>query len=243
MALCNIEFDNQFKEIENLRWKPWVGKNYQASIEYKLLVVGESHYCWKNKLESSEKIIAEINNIGFTRSIIHQYGACVKNNSKQPIFRNIEKTLFNKKKIMTSKQKEFWHSISFYNFIQRPLLSREKKHRPNAKDWSQGWNAFFKVIDIINPDIILFCGVEALSQEFAIQEELKESKYIFRKRVVKTKNKIGSTFVRTNGILENNTEKIISVICIDHPSSFFSWNKWHQIIKKQMVEYLKWLDI
>lgn len=242
MNLCNTEFDNQFNLIDNLCWKPWVGINYSLTTTTKLLIIGESHYCWSDNKSELKEIIEKITNRGFTRSIIHQFGVYAKNNSTQPLFRNLEKTIFNSEKIASPKQKRFWHSVSFYNFIQRPLISRAKEHRPNTQDWITGWNTFSNVVHILNPDLILFCGVEALNQEFIITKEFQKGNLLYKKKVIKTKNKIGNTYIRTIGILQNNFEKEISVICIDHPSSFFSWKKWHQIIKKKIGEFHKLFD-
>ena len=242
MTSSNVEYDNQFMEVETLHWKPWVGGNYKLKVGNKLLVVGESHYCWKNEKDTPEKISEDINRKWFTRKIIHESGVCLNGKSKQPILRNIEKTLCNKKSLTHLKQKAIWHSVSFYNFIQRPLASREKKDRPNANDWIEGWYTFFKLVDILQPDYVLFCGVEALNQEVAFQNALKQSKYTCSKKITKTKNKIGRTFIRTKGLIENGLEPSISIACIDHPSSHFSWHKWHQVVKKQMPAHIAWLN-
>lgn len=240
MTSSNIEFDNQFKEVETLHWKPWVGENYKFINGNKLLIVGESHYCWKS--ENPEKVVEDINKKWFTRKIIHESGVHETKEYKQPILRNIEKAFYNEKSLTKVKRKFLWHSVSFYNFIQRPLHSREKKHRPNSKDWRKGWSTFFKLVEILQPDYILFCGVEALNQEAAFLSALKESQYICTKKIIKTKDKIGGTFVRTKGSIESGLKSSISISCIDHPSSRFSWNKWHQIIKKQMPSYNIWLN-
>jgi hypothetical protein len=105
-------------------------------------------------------------------------------------------------------------------FIQRPLISREKQHRPTETDWQDGWHTFYKVIEILKPDYILFCGVEAINREFANWNAIKKTEYRYTNRMTKTKNRIGRTFIRSKGSIQKiDTQLIIS--CIDHPSSRF----------------------
>ena len=60
--------DEQLLQINNLRWLPWIGKNYSAS-QTKLMVLGESHYLCTGDSHDGYSI-------DFTRSFIgmHQSG-------------------------------------------------------------------------------------------------------------------------------------------------------------------------
>ena len=242
MTSSDLSYDGLFAEIERLHWKPWVGERYKLIDGKKLLIVGESHYCWKNEKDDPVKVFEDINKKWFTRKIIHESGVCSSTKSKQPILRNIEKVLTNKAALKKDIQKALWHSVSFYNFIQRPLMSREKQHRPTETDWQNGWHTFYKVIEILKPDYILFCGVEAVNREFAKWNAIKKTEYQYTNKMTKTKNRIGRTFIRSKGSIQKiDTQLIIS--CIDHPSSRFSWNKWHRVLNEQMPHYITWLGM
>ena len=41
--IYQTKFDSKLREINMLKWLPWVGENFESS-SLKLLVVGESHY-------------------------------------------------------------------------------------------------------------------------------------------------------------------------------------------------------
>ena len=41
--LLFLDEDNQLEEVTELKWLPWIGKEY-FNTEHRLLIVGESHY-------------------------------------------------------------------------------------------------------------------------------------------------------------------------------------------------------
>jgi len=232
MILSDKTFDNEFKKI--LKWIPWIGMEYTSNIGKRLLIVGESHYIWSN----DNDVVSSINNEGFTRNIIHEKGLNSKKEHKDPILRNTERALFNAKIVQKKDRKMLWRSVSFYNFIQKPMNSR--KHRPSKQDWQHGWNSFFNVLDILRPDYVLFCGLEATNKEQFFREALNNNNYTCSEKIG-IGDKFGRTNFRTKGTITKGTDYRVSIFVMGHPSSFFSWKSWGNTIGRQMSEYIFWL--
>jgi len=231
----STEYDVVFDELQRsnlLEWKPWIGESYGMQGK-KLLIIGESHYKVENTvLKSIDK--------GSTRIMIHNFGLYGLSDQKKPLhrfLRNTEKALFNKISVTKAESQNLWRSVSFYNFIQRPMDTQQ--HRPGKQDWIKGWETFFKIIDIIKPDHVLFCGLTAFENDF-FKEAIKDSGYSCEKGIVKKSEKVKGTFVRTKGIILKD-DKEISITCMRHPSQAFSWTGWHKIIKRYMPEYINGL--
>ena len=97
----------------------------------KTLIVGESHYA-DNNLKSEEVHRHPY----LTRTVIN--GKAIKRiYSKSMTFLNLHKAIMKNDSFDSQK---FWNKLAFYNFIQRP----------SVKDFKDGWEIFFKVVDIIN---------------------------------------------------------------------------------------------
>lgn len=231
------KFDETFKEYQNqLHWLPWVGKNYlQCPLNKKLLIVGESHYVPVNE-NTEDGYDAET----WTRIFILKEGLkqvpwyC--GNKINPLIKNTEKVIFWDDDEATDEFKQkLWSSVVYFNIIQRLLNSRDL--RPSEKDWDLGWEVFFRVVEIICPDIILFCGVEASNQISAFNKALLG--FDFLSDGIKRHEKIGSTFPRTTRIFHN--EKTIPLIFIKHPSKCFPVHYWAEFLFSQIPEYLRWI--
>jgi hypothetical protein len=62
----NTNKDKEFKNVENLKWLPFVGQNFfNSPNENKMLIVGESHYH-----DKSEESILKHDNPLYTRIVI-----------------------------------------------------------------------------------------------------------------------------------------------------------------------------
>lgn len=235
------EFDSQFKTIPNLTWKPWVGKNYTNCKNNRLLIVGESYYRWTEQGKSKDDIDEIFKHVGWTRTVIHTQGLYGKKDDGFIFGRNIERLLYNSPSITKENRQRLWHSVSFYNFIQRPLNSR--KERPNEKDWQVAWEAFFHLAATLQPNYVLFCGMEALNQTSYFEEALKKNGFQCDKGIRKKveESPIGRTYPKTKGVISDKENHQITIASIGHPSNYFSWNQWNNVIQEQMPDYLTWL--
>ncbi|MDR3694672.1 hypothetical protein [Mucilaginibacter sp.] len=237
MPLRESCYDPLFKTLINqnvLKWKPWVGEDYETLEANRLLIVGESHYQWDNDDNAEETV----NKNNWTRLLIHGKGLWGKEDATNPIIRNTERALFSRAVVEREFRHKLWRSVSFYNFIQAPMDSLN--HRPTAKQWEQGWDGFFKVVDILQPDYILFLGLEASNRTDFFSSALKNNDYKCTKGIGKD-TRVGSAFKRTRGIIANGAGYEASISMIGHPSNFFSWKAWAGVIKQQMPGYIQWL--
>lgn len=220
----NTSFDEKFNRINNLKWLPWVGKNYCKKKNKRLLVVGESHYA-KNK-----KDVEDAKYWDFTRWFVFNH--TISNPyATMEILRNTERALFYGEP--TDKQIiSFWKSIAFFNIVQRILSGRQD--RPDESDFSTGWDTFFKVLDIIRPDYCLFCGVEASNYSFHFMKALEDNNY--KSEGIMWLNRIGNTYSRIANI-ETKDGYNCNLVFMKHPSSYFPWESWGDFIYEQMSDY------
>lgn len=188
------KFDSRFREIANLQWLPYVGKDYTLVPEnQQLLIVGESHYVpideepsfYEDETWSRQFIlIAGLKNPGW-----------FKDHTINPLVRNIEKAILNNNTITNENKKKIWESSSYFNLVQALLSSRQK--RPNLDNFKQGWDVFFKIITILKPRHALFCGVGGANNDLFIEAAQKNG--FTTKRIV-VREKIGSAYPRAASI-------------------------------------------
>ena len=144
--MLDLKTDEVF--IDGLKWLPWIGEYYwDVAPEQRLLIIGESHYGEHEKHERTT----------FTREVIEE--RIGGEHYRTTFFRNLYLALFRKAQFDV---KSFWNHVCFYNFIQRPmLLEAGVRGRPTSKDYKDGANCFFRLIEALRPTTCLFVGVEA----------------------------------------------------------------------------------
>lgn len=208
--------DSNLDELSKLKWRPYVGDNYLKS-DIKILFVGESHY------DSLEGKNSNIEKKDFTRWIVDEMGIQELDYSSRKLFKNLN-LLFSK-----SKPINFWNKISFYNLIQRPMLTIEEK--PKTKDFREGWECFKGVVDILKPDYCIFLGTTSANyfNKFCLDNKLNHEKVTWHE-------KINGTYLKKAKITidEADTE----LIFIKHPSIAFSVDKWLNILNKNYPQII-----
>lgn len=133
----------------NLLRDPWVGENYLLNND-RLLIVGESHYSQIDG-EFSETLFQEFtNDRNSTKYIIE---ALTRGDKSWKVFDNLYRTLFKTKDINVA---DFWSSVSFYNFVQRPLKSLND--RPTKNDYLDGFETFAELVRGNQFDTAIFIG-------------------------------------------------------------------------------------
>jgi hypothetical protein len=231
------KFDEKFKEYQpQLHWLPWVGKNYlQCPSNKKLLIVGESHYVPENE-NAEDGYDAET----WTRMFILKEGLkqepWINRNAINPLIKNTEKAIFwDDDEASDEFKRKLWSSVAYFNIIQRLLNSINS--RPSEEDWNLGWETFIKVIEILSPDFVLFCGVEASNQIASLNAALFNSN--LKTEGIKRYAKIGNTYPRTATITHDNVS--IPIIFIKHPSRCFPVHLWGEFLDSQMAGYSNWI--
>ncbi|KOF04356.1 hypothetical protein OB69_02255 [Roseivirga seohaensis subsp. aquiponti] len=209
--------------MSNLKWKPFVGKNYQNS-EKKMLLIGESHYIYDTK-ESQ----VSANSKEFTQKVVDEL-AIKQWKTKSPFFQNINKLFLGAE----SNTNKFWSEVAFYNFIQRPMRDAIKE-KPSKSDFDNAWVTLIDVLVELKPKVCLFLGNSASNRmEKALRNEGRvehgKLRYI---------SKVGSNwFKKVELNIEGDT---IQCLFIKHPSAYFSIKKWRDELSKDH-EYLFNLD-
>jgi hypothetical protein len=223
MKNYDISLDSQFDAIEGLTWKPWVGKDYLNS-DNKVLLIGESHYGTNGSAINLEQ------RPNFTRDYINN--RCLGNLSEEnkqehKFFSNTIKVIGNSES--GELRQNIWFNAAFYNFVQRPLT--DVKKRPQTKDFRLGWEVLEDVLDVVQPSYCIFLGVAAAS---SFQKKYLRS---WKTKGVITKGKPDNNTYGRIMELEKNEKRVQSVF-VRHPSSFFSWKKWHQFMKIHIPTYI-----
>jgi len=221
----NKQLDQKFDELEGLTWYPWIGDEYfSANENNRILIVGESHF-----LDDTKESIEKHNRKDFTRIVVKEIGI-ERNYYKTKIFPNFHKAIFGNDNFNSSA---FWNSVSFYNFIQRPLSS--KNTRPMTTDFREGWQNFFDVINIIKPRTCIFIGNSSADH---LGKEIKNSTY--RTDGIKWVEKIGRTYGKVGKIKgENGIET--QLIFIRHTNAYFKCEEWNNFLNNQIPNEIEWL--
>jgi len=218
-------FDNQFKEIQGLKWLPWVGENYNSlPQQYKMFVIGESHY-----YDGTEKNLIDINQIDTTREVIEDM-AIDRNYYGTKIFPNFHRTLFNNDSF---DSKSFWNLIPFYNFIQRPMDTA--KGRPTYEDYFNGWKVFFELHKILKPNICLFIGT---SYPNSLNHALIDTN--LKIDGIKQEDWISNAYAKSTRFHQLNIET--EMVFIRHTSQMYPWTKWNEYLNKRLKNQIDWLN-
>lgn len=227
----NEDFDDAFKEIDNLTWLPWVGDNYLNSDDSnKLLLLGESAYAWTHEgKESAEKVTERLSKPYFTREMVEKSHG-MNHESEQRFYRNIERALLLKKRPHPDATKQLWRSVCFHNLVLDAMINQN--NRPSVEQYHAGWELFYRLVDIIKPTMCLVAGTDIKVVLSCIEEAEKKgykvTKPIWRERVGRAKA------VKLE--IEQDDNSKLSIIFIKHPSKFFSWKRWGTFLSEKAPE-------
>ena len=108
----------------------------------------------------------------------------------------------------------FWNSIIFYNYVQKPIKS--SRRAPSSKMFINSEKAFFEIIEKYNPDIIFVWGNRLWKQ--LPNDNFSDNKMLMGKPC---------------GFYDNK-KRIIPTFYINHPSSGLEYEFWSKYIKKAL---------
>jgi hypothetical protein len=224
----DTQLDEQFGQINGLKWLPWVGDNYfKIPADNRMFVIGESHYH-----DGSEQSIKNCEPNDLTREIIEDF-AIERNYYQTKIFPNLHRTLFRNDEFDTEK---FWGLVPFYNFIQRPMDTNVG--RPEYGDYYSGWKVFFELFKLLRPKICLFIGTTyANSLHHALADTNTD---LIKAGEVKWEDWISNAYAKSTKLYYADTET--TLIFIRHTSRMFSWDKWNVFLTNKIGGQLKWLE-
>lgn len=185
---------------------PWVGKNYSHGIcGRKVLVLGESHYC-ANPEDDTPYITREV--------IADLLGSGSEHEAYKNTYTKFERALAGKVLDWRGKS-ELWNSVIFYNFVQTPMSG--PRTAPSVDDFRKSDQAFFEVLEQYHPDCVIAWGKR-------LYDHLPPSGHQ------------GKTVLLPDGTSQEtwvyvlSDGKSVGVLPIQHPSSGFSWDFWHEAI-------------
>ena len=202
---------NNWSDI--VKFHPWVGNKYSKS-DNRILILGESHYDWeedgrKYKARRKDFTIGYIN--GLTnpddRSDYGNKGTWTK----------LEKAFIGEsgEKYNKSAIKTFWHSVSFYNFVQKSVPEGSRVS-PKSDNFKKSIPALEEVISNLKPHVIIILGMRLW-------------KHLPKKHDSKSFRVDGRT---TDTIIYNYPNGQCFAFPIYHPSAGFNSDRWGKVIKK-----------
>ena len=222
--LVDPSYDTSFSSVPNLRWTPWVGRNYSKMESGKrLLIVGESHYAKARPNEPLEALREkEAKNKEYTREVIWE---C-------PISRDWgNRTLDNIPLVIVGdgnyRREEFWRGVAFYNFVQRMVnYDAVPLERPTDADFMLGWTVFYDVLKVLRPDYCVFLGSTAHQCFWAAMKKMGADY-----SDVKRREKVGRCWGYRAGLKIADNE--IPLVFIQHPGKCFSPPEWHNYLLRE----------
>ncbi|MCQ2981483.1 MAG: UDP-N-acetyl glucosamine 2-epimerase [Treponemataceae bacterium] len=187
--------------INYVQFEPWVGSNYWAGCCYgkKILILGESHYGSDYSPKKTVDLLNDQANSNWTHKTYTKFERALTG------FETNEKS-----------RNEIWNEVAFYNYIQDLLPTPDDK--PTQKQWDSGINAFYEVLNELQPDVLLVWGDRLWSH-------LPESNYTWDCDL----ECHGAFFNKGHYTLANGHE--VNAYAMDHPGRAFSWNDWHQFFR------------
>ena len=228
----NQTFDSQFDKIENLTWYPWIGKDYALSNR-RILIVGDSHYAIDDNSNFDEECY---NNFLSDKNNTRDYAFLYMKAEKEHSFnRNLRLCLLNidDKTLL----KSLWSKIAFYEFIQEPMKQIGRNGKPTVEQYKIAWNVFVKLVEIIEPTDCIFIGVRSETCFDYCMNQLD----IIHRPIVNMPEKINGTPPREAFIQLSNKHNL-RLLFIKHTSRGFFYSDWHEFLKKEMPEAMKFLN-
>lgn len=200
--------------MKHVTFKPWIGENYQTGgiFAKKILVIGESFYCSEEEAVETltDKVVSDYlairngeprdNNGGWTNTYL-KFERSLKGNETTP-----EDSL------------KIWNSIAFYNYLQVPMSGARESG--SIIDYKNAEEAFFEVINELQPDLIIVWGVGKLFNN------MPEDNWKWGEAVEFD----GWPIKNGSYLLKNGIE--VRCIAVYHPSSGYQWDWWHKVIER-----------
>ncbi len=203
--------------MEKVFFKPWIGSNYETGgiFKKKILVLGEAHICGGcgecGKSENAEECG------DFTTSSCMDVILAGERAPWTATFRKFEKSLAGHDTSL-DESRAIWNSVAFYNYVQKSLDASRKS--PEWVDFSNSKDAFFEVLDKLHPDLIIVWGVTRMWSNMP-SDGWEEGDEML----------VGGCPVK-NGWYTLTDGHRVRAIWVYHPSSGYSWDWWHEVIKE-----------
>lgn len=222
------------KDKEGLKWSdkvkfhPWIGENYKNGvvgydengiIQYgesegegkKILVLGESHYCYDESEaipELTQEIIKDlIDPDSEWEPYKNTYTKFIKS-----LTGYIEELLFEDKE-------KAWQHVAFYNYVQFPISGA--RIAPVREDFKNSEEAFWEIIEKLQPNLVIVWGSRLYNNLPIGGEQINDLE-------VKYDNEDYEIELWSYSYNEENITYLLRIV---HPSAGYSMSLWHEAIK------------
>ena len=202
--------------MKHVRFEPWKGENYPTSgfNGKKVLVIGDSFYC------SEEEAVPTLTKKVITDYLAIRNGEFRENKGEWTnTYLKFERSLEGKE-TTPEDSRRIWNSIAFYNYLQVPMSGARESG--SKLDYTNAENAFFEVINELQPDLIIVWGVGKLFNN------LPEDRWTWGKPL-----DIDGWEIK-NGYYQLDNNKQTRCIAVYHPSTGYQWDWWHKVIEGEL---------
>jgi len=214
------DLDAIFDKTEYIKFYPFIGKKYNE-IYPKILVLGESHYIGldpNNPVSITDKQLEEWDNDKYSSRYVFSddYFPEIREDGTHP-YHHI-RCYRNTATMITGKDYHFsdyvWDYLSFYNFFQKNVgVGAKGKEFINEKLIEDSQKAYFKVINILKPELIIAWGRSSLYYAWVPQDDceiINEECFLYKYK------KYPGTIIWH----------------ISHPSQGFPYGEYHKEFKR-----------
>lgn len=142
--------------MQEIRFKHFEGTEYQKE-DFKMLVLGESHYFSQKDLNSFEKKEQHIEEV--TKNVVNAYLLYKQGKTKSaPWMTTFSKfsNIINNKKLSNQEATYFWNRTVFYNFVQSP--TKKPRSSPTKEEFYNSIEPFIKTVTETTPQLIFIWG-------------------------------------------------------------------------------------
>lgn len=132
---------------------PWIGNQYLGGFRgVRLLILGESHY-------DSNKRDRSVADRDVTRAGIRWY---MDPKTRFKFATNIQ-TVLNQRPLTVAEREPFWHSVSFYNYVQS-FAGLNPRDPVTPEMWLNSRTPFEKVLEVVDPQAVVVLGYKTWDQ-------------------------------------------------------------------------------
>ena len=191
--------------MNHVHFEPWIGNNYWdgGCFGKRILILGESHYGNDYGSSLTQDILSE-----------QAYSDCTR-----ATFTKFERALEGSDTDCDDRER-IWNSVAFYNYVQECLP--DARISPTDEQFEESEDAFFEVLDYLEPDVVLVWGsrlwdsMPSANYECGDDCEYDGCSYS------------SGTYTTPSGL---------EVPCYEmqHPSTGFSWEWWHGFLTSNYI--------
>ena len=209
---------------------PWVGKDYAKGYEgKKILVMGHVHVCGgcdecsmeyhKGPCPKDMTSLAVRNYLNWEKG---EYEPDPEYKKWLCTYRNFTKAIFGTDDYSYEECESLWNHIMFYNYVQTSMS--EWYEQPNDDMYNMSELPFAQVLKAYKPDLIIVWGSRAYGMAPWGNKELKIEGQELEPICTDEWSEPCYEYSYDNHVTR--------MMKIHHPSMYFSWSKYHELIMK-----------